>query len=50
MPWQLIIPNNSHPVESIIFIPTAGAPLNCDGNVMVNGNVAVEGIVAIKTH
>jgi hypothetical protein len=44
---QTKISNLSHPVESVISKPTAGAVLNCEGNVKVTGVVVT---IPIKTH
>jgi hypothetical protein len=44
---QTKISNLSHPVESVISKPTAGAVLNWGGNVNVTGVVVT---ISIKTH
>jgi hypothetical protein len=39
---QYISSNLSHPIESIINKPTAGAVLNCGGSVIVIGGIIAE--------
>jgi hypothetical protein len=47
---QSTILNISQPNESISFIPTAGAVLNCDGIVIVIVGGCGGGTFATKTH